>query len=143
RVQPAHAVLAEQLLPVDVAGLELAGRRVATVRAADGAAEAEAALREVESVAHRAPDAVVLDPLDVRLVDAALVDEVLDEPPHGVVGEGRDDRRLEPEAAPQTARDVVLAAALPGLERARRRDPPVARVEAEHDLAERDEVEAA
>ena len=86
------------------------------VGAADGAADAEATLREVEPVAHLAADAVVRDPADVRLVDAALEHQVLDEPADGVVGERGDDRRAQPEAAAQAAGDVVLAAALPDLE---------------------------
>ena len=47
------------------------------------------------------------------------------------------------EAAAQAARDVVLPAPLGHRERARGRDPAVAGVEAEHHLAEGDEVEPA
>ena len=48
-----------------------------------------------------------------------------------------------PKAAAQPAGDVVFAAALPDLERAGRVDAAVARVEAQHDFAERDERPAA
>ena len=51
-VEPARAVLAEHLVPVDVARLQLRDRRVAAVGAADAAARAEAALGEVQAVAH-------------------------------------------------------------------------------------------
>ena len=76
-------------------------------------------------------------------VDAALEDEVLDQPADVVVGERGHDRGAQPEAAAQAAGDVVLAAALPHPERARGADAPLARIEAQHDLAERDEVVAA
>ena len=64
---------------------------------------------------------------DVRLVDAALVDEVLHEAAHRVVDEGRDHRRVQAEAALEAAGDVVFAAAFPDLERARGVDAALAR----------------
>ena len=136
RVEPPDALLAEYLLPVDVAWLELAHRREPAVGARARTTAAEAALHEVESVPDRAADAVVGNPLDVARVDAALKHEVLDEAPDGIVGKRRHRSRLEAEAAAKPAHDVVFAAALPDLEIARRVDSPVARIEAKHDLAE-------
>ena len=103
--------------PVDVAGLHLRHRGVAAVRAADAAARAEAALGEVQPVADAAPDAVVFLPAQVRQVDAALEHQVLDQPADRVVGQRGDVRGAQAEAAAQAARDVVFAAAFPGLER--------------------------
>src|SRR5690606_3021011 len=143
RVQPAHPELPEQVVPVDVPGLELGGCGVAAVGDADGAAHPEAALGEVEAVAHRPAHAVVLLPTDEGGVDAAGQDEVLDESAHLVVREGGDHGGAQPESTPQPARDVVLPAALPGAEAARGADAPLPGVEAEHDLAEGDGVEAA
>ena len=60
-------------------GFELRDRGVAAIGAAERRAHAEAALGEVETVAHGAADAVVRHPAQVRLVDAALVDQVLDQ----------------------------------------------------------------
>ena len=136
RVEPPHALLAEELVPVDVAGLELADRRQPPVRARPRAAAAVAALDEVQAVADRAADAVVGHPLDVRRVDAALEHEVLDEAPDGIVRERGDGGRLQPKAPAEAAHDVVFAAALPGLEFACRVDASVARIEAEHDFTE-------
>ena len=82
-------------------------------------------------------------PADERRVDAALQDEVLEQPADLVVDERGDDGSAQPEAAPQPARDVVLAAALPDAERAGGAHPPLAGIQPEHDLAERDEVVAA
>jgi hypothetical protein len=115
RVEPAHAEFAEDVLPVDVPRLELRSGGVAAVRIADSAANAEAALGEVEAVAHGAADAVIGTPLDEVGRDAALHDKVLDEVTDLVVHEGGDDGGLVAEAFPQAARGVVLAAAFPGL----------------------------
>ena len=90
-----------------------------------------------------AAHAVVLDPREVRLVHAALVDEVLDEPAHRVVDEGRHHRGVEAEAALEAAGHVVLAAAFPDLEGARGVDAALAGVEAQHHLAQAHQVEAA
>ena len=72
---------------------------------------------------------------------APLHDEVFDEVAHLVVDERRDHGRLKPEAFPQAAGHVVFAPTLPGLELPSRADPPFTRIEAEHDLTERDLVE--
>jgi hypothetical protein len=93
-VEPAHAEFAEDVVPVEVARLELRGGGVAAVGVADGATDAEAALGEVEAVAHGAADAVVLAPLDEVGGDAALHDEVLDEVADLVVDEGGADGGL-------------------------------------------------
>ena len=116
---------------------------MAAVGDAERAAHAEAALGEVEAVAHRPADPVVGHPANERGVDAALQHQVLDQPSDVVVGERGDDRGPQPEAATQTARDVVLAAALPDAEGAGGADAPFAGIEAQHHLAERDEVVAA
>ena len=142
-VEPAHAERAEEVVPVDLAGPHARGGRVAPVADADRAAHAEAALGEVQPVADLPADAVERHPADERRIDAALEDEVFEEPADLVVGEGADEAGAQAEAAAQAARDVVLAAALPDAELARRADAPVAGIEAEHHLAERHQVEAA
>ena len=114
RVEPADAELAEEVVPVDVVRPELRRGGEATVADADGAADAEAALGEVQAVADGAADAVVVAPLDELRVDAALEDEVFDEAADLVVRERGDDRGAEAERAAQATGDVVLAAALPG-----------------------------
>src|SRR5262249_15328584 len=74
---PPWARLAEDLLPIDVARAELRHGGVAAVRAAHRRARAEAPLGEVQPVAHGPSHAVIFHPLHVRLIDAALVDQVL------------------------------------------------------------------
>ncbi len=106
----------------------------------DRGPHAEAALGEVEAGPDRPPDAVIGGPPDVREIDSTLEHQVLDEPADLVVGERGDDRRPEPEAAPKRARDVVLAAAFPHLERTCGRDTAISGIEAQHDFAQADEI---
>src|SRR5205085_7146140 len=142
-VEPPRPFAPEDRPPVDVARLELRDGGVAAVRAAQRGAQAEAALGEVQAVAHSAPDAIIFHPADVRLIDAALVDQVLNQSPYGIVRQRRDDGRVHPEAALEAARDVVLAAALPDLERARGVDASAAGVEPQQHLAEAHHVPTA
>jgi hypothetical protein len=58
---------------------------VAAIRTAHRAAHAESALREIQSVAHRPADAVVIHPANEFLIDAALVDQVLQQPADGAL----------------------------------------------------------
>ena len=143
-MEPARAVAgAEDRLPIEIAGLDLADGSVAAVGTAGGSAHAKAALSKVEAVAHGAADAIVRDPADERGIDAALEDEVLDEAADGVVGERGGDGGAQAEAAAQAAGYVVFAAALPNLELARGVDAHVAGIEAKHDFAQAEAVPAA
>src|SRR6266571_3746309 len=142
-VEPAGSLLAEDRLPIDLPRLELRDRGVAAVRAADSGAHAEAALGEVEAVPGAAAHPVVLDPAQVRRVDPALVDQVLDQAAHRVVDEGGHDRGVEAEAALQPARDVVLPPALRDLEGAGGVDAAVSGVQPQHDFAQAHEVPSA
>ena len=90
-----------------------------------------------------AADAVVLDPAQVRQIDAPLQHQILDQPADRVVGQRGDDRGAQPEAAAQAARDVVLAAALPRGEAAGGVDAPLAGIEAQHHLAQAHLIETA
>ena len=134
---------AEDRLPIEIAGLDLADGGVAAVGAAGGGAHAEAALSKVEAVAHGAADAVVRNPADERRIDAALENEVFNEAADGIVGERGGDGGAQAEAAAQAAGDVVFAAALPHLKLARGVDAAFAGIEAKHDFAEAEAVPAA
>jgi hypothetical protein len=141
-VEPAHPELAEQVLPVDLPGRQLRRGGVAAVRHAERSADAEAALGEVEPVADRSADAVVGCPANERGIDTPLEHEILDQPADVVVSESRDDRAAQPEAAAQAASNVVLSPALPDAEFARGAHAILAGIEAQHHLAERDNVVA-
>ncbi len=108
-----------------------------------GGADAEAALREVQAVAHRPPDAVVRHPAHERLVHAALADEVLDQPADRRCRRAR--VTIAVRCPKQRARPRATLYSPPPSQarnRARRGDAALARVEAQHDLAEGDEVPA-
>ena len=105
--------VAEDPVPVKIAGLDLTDGGVAAVGAAGGRAHAEAALSEVESVADGAADAIVGNPADERGIDAALEDEVFHQAAYRIIGERGSDGGAQAKAAAQAAGDVILAAALP------------------------------
>lgn len=113
---------------------------MSAVRHADRTAHAETALGEIEPVADRSADAVVLAPPDERGFDPALHDEVLDEMPDLIIDQCGADSRAQPEAFAQTARGIVFSAAFPSRELTRRAHPSLAWIEAQHDFAERDLV---
>src|SRR5207247_2404503 len=115
-VKPADPHFSEDLVPVEITGLELARGSVTTVGNPHGAAHAKAAFGEIEAVANDAADTVKRHPFDELDIDAALQDEILDQPAHVVVGEGGGNRGLEAETTAQSARDVVFAAAFPDFE---------------------------
>src|SRR5580658_9317727 len=115
-MEPARAFCLEDGVPIDLAGSELRDGSIAAVGAAKGRAYAEAALSEVEAVAHGSAYAVVLYPANMRLIDAALEHEIFDEASDGVVCKGGDDGGAQAKAALEAAGDVVFAAALPRLE---------------------------
>src|SRR5208282_5745038 len=142
-VKPARAALPKDLVPINITRLQLRNGGVAAIVTSQGGAHAEAALGEIEAVASGVAYAIMLDPSDQRLVDAALVDEILKEPANGIIGEGGDDSGVQSETALESSSDVVFAAAFADFEGTRRGDTAVAWVKTEHDLAEADDVPAA
>src|SRR5712664_1644727 len=142
-MKPARTLLSKDLLPIDFARLQLGDRGVSAIITSPRLTRAEAALCKIEAVARRAAHAVVLHPAHQRLVHAALVNEILKEPPDRIIGERRDDRGVQAEATLQPACDVVFPAAFAHFKGSRRCNPPVSRVEPHHDLAQTDQVPAA
>jgi hypothetical protein len=82
----------------------------------------------------------VFDPADEGLIHAALVDEILEQATDWIIGEGSDNRRIQPKAALQATGHVVLSAAFADLEGAGRRDSSIAWIEAQHDFAQADQI---
>ena len=82
-------------------------------------------------------------PDDVVEVRPTLQEEILQQPADLVVPDRGDQCDPVSEDAPECPADVVLAAALADPERPSGPDPPLTRVEPQHHLAERDDVEAA
>ncbi len=137
-VEPAGAELAEDVVPIVVAGFELRGGAVATVGIANGSTDAKAALGEVQAIPNRAADPIVLTPFDELGVHPTLHDEVLDEVADFIVHKSRANGCAEAEAFAQTTRCVVFAAAFPSGELTRCANATFAGVEAQHDFAEGD-----
>src|SRR6266850_528790 len=138
-MKPANAA-AEQTLPINLPRFHLRDRGVTAVRASERGAYAETSLGEIEAVTRATADAVVSNPADPREVDSALQDEIFDQPADGIVDQRGDNGRAQAEAAAKTTGHVVLAAALPHLKRASGGHATFSRVEAQHHLAEADEV---
>ena len=89
-----------------------------------------------KTVARSVAYAVVFDPADQGLVDAALIDKILQQPADRIIGKRSDDGGVQAEAAFQTAGDVVFAAAFADVEGSCGGDAAVAWIEAEHDFAQ-------
>src|SRR5258706_11367791 len=138
-VKPANAD-AEETFPINLSRFHLRDRGVTAIRTSERGAYAEAAFGEIEAVTRATADAVVSNPADAREVDSALQHEIFDQPADGIVDQRRDNGRAQAEAAAKTTGHVVLAAALPHLKRAGGGHAAFSRVEAQHDLAEADEV---
>src|SRR6185503_976716 len=115
---------------------------MATIGTSRCGTHAETAFGEVEAVANRAANAVKLHPLQMRLIDTALVNQILDQPPDCIVCECGDNGRVHPKASFQAACDIVLTATFPYLKLTRRRDTPLARIEPQHHLAQTHNVPA-
>src|ERR1039458_2080958 len=130
----------KDLIPVDIARFELRHSRMSTIVGAQRCSHSEAALGKVEAIPHRAPHSVVLDPAHQRLVHTTLIDEILKQSPHRIVGKRGDNRRVQAEAALQPAGYVILSAAFAYFKGSRRRNSPVARVQTEHYLAQADQI---
>src|SRR5215469_7806725 len=106
-------------VPIEIAGLELGSSGVGSIRAADGGAHSEPSLGEIQSIPHGSSDAVIFDPAHQRLIDAALIHQILNEAAYRIIGERGDDGGIHAKAAFEAARDVVFAAAFVGFEVAR------------------------
>ena len=135
-VEPAHAELAEQPIPVDIAGLHRRGRRVGAVRHSDRRPDAEATLGEVQGSPVAASEIVGFLPHDVFEIDPALQHQIFEESSDLVVGDRGHVGDALPEASSERPADIVLAAALRHPEGSSGPDAPLARIEAQHDLAQ-------
>lgn len=141
-MQPAHAVLAEQRVPVEGLRLQLRGRRVRAVGNAQRRTRPETTLGEVQAHAGVAADAIVVAPEDLAGIHATGLDQLLGEQAKLVARQGGEHPGAVFERAAQATRHVVLAAAFPHGELARAADPALAGIEAQHHFAQRQCVPA-
>src|SRR5438552_3785319 len=78
-----------------------------------------------------------------RLIDPALIDQVLDQTSYRIIGKRRDDGRVQSEAALEAAGNVVFTASLTNVETACGRDACLTWIQAQHHLAQCHQVPAA
>jgi hypothetical protein len=90
------------------------------------------AFGKIQAVADSAAHSVMLHPSDQRLVDATLINKILNKPPDWIVGERGNDGGVQPEAALQATRNVVFAAPFVYIKMSRGSNAAVARIEAQH-----------
>src|SRR5438093_8576716 len=110
-------MLSTNLVPIDVAGLELRYRSVPAIVRSYSGAHAEATLGKVESVAGGVADAIVLNPAHERLINAALINQILEQAADRIASEGGNDGGFHTEAALPPTRAVVFSASLPHFNR--------------------------
>src|SRR6185312_485118 len=113
---------------------------MAAIGASNRSAHSKSTLGEVDSVANGASDAVIGNPLHMRLIDAALINQVLHQAAHWIIGESRHHGGVEPEAALQAASDVVFAPAFPHTKAARGSDARIPGIEPEHHFSQAHQV---
>src|ERR1700722_13160741 len=135
-MKPARAAFAEDRLPIDLTGFERRHRGVAAIRTTKRRAQAEATLGEVQSVPNGPANSVVVHPSNQGGVDAALVNQVLDEQTNRVLRKRSDDRSFESETSFQTARHVVLATTFADFEMSGGPNAIVAWIKAQHYFAQ-------
>src|SRR5262249_5077385 len=109
-MEPARALFAEDVVPVNVAAPKLRYRGVAPVGGPQRGSDSEASLCEIQTITHGAANSVVSHPAHQALVHASLIHQVFDQASDGIVGERSHNRGVQPEAALQAARNVVLSA---------------------------------
>ena len=76
----------------------------------------------------------------MRLIDSALINQILDQATDRILRECGYDRGVHPETTPQSARDVVFAAPFPDLKSARCVNAAITRIEPEHHFAQADQI---
>src|ERR1700754_4936498 len=108
---------------------------MATIRTTQCRTNAEATFRKVQSISNRAPNAIVRNPPDERLIHSALEDQVLDQASDRIIGKGGYNGCVQTKTALQSPSDVVLTASFVHVELARRPDPAVSGIETQHHFA--------
>ena len=139
-VKPPGSELAENVIPVVVAGFQLRGGTVPAIWISDRAAYSKASLGKIQAISHGAADAVIFAPFDKFGIHAALHDKIFDQVADFVVHQGGADSGAKTEAFAKSSRCVVFAAALPSCELAGSSYAALAGIEAQHHLTEGDLV---
>ena len=137
RMQPAHAQLPEDMLKIEILRCRLGDRRICTVRTSHCTTDTKTTLRKVQPIPAGPADPVGLHPLDQRSIHTTLQNKVFHQHTDLIVRKCRDHTCLQSEASPEAPDNIVLSAALPGPETPGRPDSSLARIQAQHYLAQR------
>src|SRR5215510_6510158 len=113
---------------------------MSAVGASNRAPYSESTIDKIQTVSDGASNTVVGHPSDQGLIDATLINEILDEASDSVIRERSHDRRLQTEASLERPGHVVFAASFINIEIASRPDSLVARIESQHDFTESNDV---
>src|SRR5262245_24319179 len=127
-MEPARTHYPENVVPLKIAGLQLAGRAVPPIGNAHSSANSESAFSEIESVAHYTPNSIKWNPPQEFGADPALQNEILQQPANVVVRKRRANGRSHAETPSQTPCDIVFTAPFPHVEVSRRANAAFPRV---------------
>src|SRR5215510_16542564 len=83
---------------------------------------------------------IKLNPLDIQLAHASLINQVLDQPAHRIISQRGGNRSVQSKAAFQGSSDVVFAATFPNPEFPRVSNPGFAGIKTEHNLSQSNQV---
>src|SRR5208337_5590526 len=123
--------------------LQLRNRGVSSIRTSQRRPNAESPLREVKSISCRASHPIIWHPTHQRLIHSALINQVLQKTPNGVIRKCRHYGGVQTEAALQSSRHVVLAASFIHLETSRRPDSLFPGIQPQHYFSKADQIPAA
>ena len=116
---------------------------MAAIGAAHRSPQSKSSLSKIQAVANLPPYSIVLNPPDIGLVDASLIDQILRQPADRIINQRRDNSRIQREAALEATGNVIFAAALPDSKFASMGDSVVARIKTQHHLAQGNQVPSA
>src|SRR5579863_8113868 len=133
-------MLAKDFLPSHITRAELGSRGVAAIGAAKGRTYSKTTLRKIQSIADLAPHAIIFNPADEGLIHAALVEQIFQQSPNGIICDGGNNGGIQAKAALQAASYVVLATALRNMKRTSRPDSVITGIEPQHHLAQAHQV---
>src|SRR6185369_7648025 len=77
RVKPASAFSSKDLIPINIARLQLRDGSMTAIRTTRRGANSVATFRKVQAIAYGSSNAIELNPAQMRLVHAALIDQIL------------------------------------------------------------------
>src|SRR6266567_446776 len=107
-MEPPDARNSKNMLPIEIARLELAGGRVASIGNPHCPAKTKPALRKVQAVSHHPSHTIVRHPSHRLHLHTTLQYKILQQSSNLIISKSRAYRRLQPEATPQSPSHIVF-----------------------------------